>query len=177
MTDLNKDILFNFEMVRKRGFFIFRKYSNYNFYFVDTDDGLKEIKKIHIYENGNKLFTMNKPWFNNKSEIFFEHKLRIRKNVGYENDQYFYTYCKDRRHIELHLSNSFVGFKKIGTEETSGFYKKKDVYETDNINFGYHKEDVFVAEDKNFIKKIQNSCVNNKKSVFTKISMDRETLA
>lgn len=165
MEHLYKACPDGFERVKNIGYYAFRKYSNYNFYFVETDEGLKEIRAIHIYENGKKMFTMNKPWFDDKDEIYFEHKLRMKKNVLFDKDDYFYTNTKNKKHIELHISNSFVGFKKISTEETSGFYKKVEIYGTDNENFGYHKEKVFTAEDKTFIKKIQERCMNNKKTV------------
>lgn len=168
MEYLDKTFMVGFERERRRGFFAFRKYSNYNFYFIDTEEGLKEIRTIHIYQDGKKLFTMNKPWFDDKDEIFFEYKLRMKKNIVFENDEYFYTNTKNKKYIELHISNSIVGFKKIGTEETNGFYKKIDVYETDNENFGCHREEVFTAENKDFIKRIQDRCMNNKKVVAVK---------
>lgn len=168
MEHLDKASLNGFESVKKRGYYAFRKYSNYNFYFVETEEGLKEIRAIHIYEDGKKLFTMSKPWFEGRDEIFFEYKLRMKKNILFDNDQYFYTNTKNKKHMELHISNSVVGFKKVGVEETSGFYKKVEIYGTDNKNFGFHKEKVFIMEDKTFIKRIQDRCMNNKKAVVFK---------
>lgn len=168
MEQLENQTTFDVEMVKRRGYFIFRKYSNYNFYFIDTDEGLKEIKMIHIYENGEKLLTMNKPWFKGVDKVFFKEKLRMKKNIDLESNKCFYTYCQNRKHIELYMPNDFVGFKKIATEELNGFYKKVEIYKTENHNLGFHKEEIFTYSERSILKKMKSGSSNNRKALSIK---------
>lgn len=168
MECLNNILLENKQKEKIKGCYIYRKYGNYNFYFLDTDEGLKEIKAIHIYEDNKKYLTLNKPWFDNTDEIVFDNKLKMKKNVNLSENEVFYIHKSNRKHIELYLPNTMVGFYKKGSEDLTGFYSKKDIFVTDNSEFGCHKEEVLTAEDHKFIKKIKDRCINKKNVMFIK---------
>lgn len=168
MNCLNNVILDTTNKEKTKGCYIYRKYGNYNFYFLDSSEGLKEIKAIHIYEDNKKYLTLNKPWFNGVNEIVFDNKLKIKKNINLSENDVFCVNQSNTKYVELYLPNSLVGFYKKDSKKITGFYSKMDIFATDNNVFGCHREEVLTAEDRKFIKKIKDRCVNKKNVMFVK---------
>lgn len=129
--ELSRYMLGNEDEVWKSGNVLKRKYTNYNFYFLSTYDGMKEIKKIHIYEGDEILFTLDKPWFGNIYEVNFSREI-IRKSSVQFDGEIFYI-CKDNKlNIELYIPNDCIQMKKVREEDGQGIYERIDVYKSEN---------------------------------------------
>lgn len=166
MIHLRKSFLEKTGESNEKNNLIERKYSNYRFYFIKTREGLREIKQIHIYEHGKKYLTLEKPWFDKTDSVVFEDNIKQKNYPTFVNEDVFYVYIKGNKYVELYIPNSITRFEKVGSVDTEGFYKKIEVYESKNAEFGYHKEEVKKVEDKDFIKKLKDTCLNSKKAMF-----------
>ena len=150
------------------GSLIQKKYSNYNFYFIEMREGLKEIKKIHIFEGGEVIFTLNNTWFNKIDLIRLESYVELKNKVNLGEDRFFCTPLGGRKAVELYIPNKVAKFKKTKVELSNGFYKCIETYESENDMFGYHVEKVNRIENKEFAKKISERCSGNVKSKVAK---------
>lgn len=137
------------------------KYSNYRFYFVDNVIGVKEVKKISIYDNKKILLEMNKPWFNNVNSVDFGVEIECKDNVLFDGSV-FYVEEKNKKHVHLYIPNEFAQFEKVGEEDSDGFYKKVSVYKSNNESLNYHIEKINTIENDIFLKKIKATCLNSK---------------
>lgn len=168
MVHLKESYLEKTEENNEKCCLIERKYSNYKFYFIQTREGLREIKHIHIYEQGKKYLTLEKPWFNKKDSVVFESNIKQKNYPTFDNEDIFCVPVRGKKQVELYIPNSITRFEKVGSVDTEGFYKKIEIYESKNAEFGYHKEEVKKVEDKDFIKKLKDTCLNSKKAMSLK---------
>lgn len=137
------------------------RYSNYKFYFINNVDGVKEIKKIYIYDDNKVLLEMNKPWFDNVNSIEFD-EIIMRKEKEFFDGSVFYIETKNKKYVHLYIPNEFAKFEKIGEEDSEGFYKRIDIYKSKNECLNYHTEKINTIENDIFLKKIKSTCLNAK---------------
>lgn len=137
------------------------KYSNYRFYFIDNVISVKEIKKIIIYDNKKILLEMNKPWFNDVQSVDFGVEIECKDKVLFDGSV-FYVEEKNKKHVHLYIPNEFAQFEQIGEEDSEGFYKKVNVYKSNNEFLNYHIEKINTVENDIFLNKIKATCLNSK---------------
>lgn len=137
------------------------RYSNYKFYFINNADGVKEVKKIFIYDDNKVLLEMNKPWFNNVNSIEFDEIIRREEKELFDGS-IFYIETKNKKQVQLYIPNKFAKFEKIGEEDANGLYKKVDVYRSKNEYLNYHVEKINTVENDMLLRRIKNTCLNAK---------------
>lgn len=144
-----------------------RNYNNYNFYFIQTSRGQREIKKIHIYNEDNVVLTLNNPWFGSLDEIDFKECVSLRKEEMFD-DKIFCVEMTNKKHVELYIPNRITNFELIDSEKSDGFYKYINIYKSKSKLLNFHEERINSLVNVDFVTKIKDSCTGTKKTMSNK---------
>lgn len=141
-----------------------RKYTNYNFYFLNTPYGDKEVTKIHIYENNNILLTLKNPWFGTNDVLDLQTDIFYKEKKILNQDIVFYVNSNIRKGVELYVPNSIVQLTKERVNKKNGLYTSVEVYKSGNPMFKDFKEEVTLSLDNDMILRVRELCCKARKS-------------
>lgn len=109
-----------------------RRYSNYNFYFTKTSRGVKEVKKIYVYDecdNGhfNIILTLDKPWFGKMSKVILGEQIEYRDRMKFDNKLFCISDGKPTN-VCLYIPNRLIKAYKDRTRVINDYYRTLDIY-------------------------------------------------